>query len=445
MPRRLFAYRHLFLAAVTLALQTVTPQFIAGQAPEQITARDREFARDMLSQIHETLKKNYYDPSFHGVNVDERYREYADQINGANTIQAAYRIIEAYLVGLNDSHTIFIPPPNSKRVTYGFRLRMIGDQCFITELRPGSDAAQKLRPGDQVLSLDGYALHRPDLWQLEYYLYRLPPRLTTDFTLRDLSGKVRQESVIAELQSGLALMGPSSPSISRMEVERWQNNIKSRSAEAGDVFIWKLASFNEDEGRLRHMLGEARNHKALILDLRENSGGSESNIALVLSGLFDHDVTIAKQVKRKEQKPFLAKSSGHSAFTGQLIVLIDSRSASASEILARVLQLEHRGIVVGDRSAGSVMAAQFFPSVAGLGGPPFGAEITVADMIMADGKSLEHVGVTPDDIFLPSPADLAAGNDPVLAHAAGLAGAKIDSTAAGKMFPFEWPSTDPIH
>jgi hypothetical protein len=29
---------------------------------------------------------------------------------------------------------------------------------------------KKLRPGDEIVSLDGYGLHRDDLWQLEYYL-----------------------------------------------------------------------------------------------------------------------------------------------------------------------------------------------------------------------------------------------------------------------------------
>jgi carboxyl-terminal processing protease len=194
------------------------------------------------------------------------------------------------------------------------------------------------------------------------------------------------------------------------------------------------------------MLGEARKHRALVLDLRQNSGGALENLIFVLGSLFDHDVTIGTEVRRKTKKQIVAKSGGHSAFTGQLIILIDSRSASASEVVARVVQLEHRGIVVGDRSSGSVMTAQYFPQWTGAGlGIPYGVEVSVADLVMTDGTNLEHVGVTPDEIILPSGLDLASGSDPILAHAADLAGVKIDSTSAGKLFRFEWPSTEPIH
>ena len=72
----------------------------------------------------------------------------------------------------------------------------------------------------------------------------------------------------------------------------------------------------------------------------------------------------------------------------------------------------------------------------------YSAEITVANLIMRDGQSLErleHHGVTPDEMMLPTPTDLASGQDPVLAYAAKQVGATISSEDAGKLFPYEWP------
>lgn len=119
--------------------------------------------------------------------------------------------------------------------------------------------------------------------------------------------------------------------------------------------------------------------------------------------------------------------------------MVDSRSASAAELFARVVQIEHRGTVLGDHSSGSVMESRRYQFHQGADVQIFyGASITEADLIMGDGKSLEHTGVQPDEVILPSAADLAAGRDPVLAKAAALAGVQLDPVKAGQLFPIEW-------
>lgn len=156
--------------------------------------------------------------------------------------------------------------------------------------------------------------------------------------------------------------------------------------------------------------------------------------------MFDREVKIADRNGRKEMKPVIARKKGDS-FAGKIIVLIDSGSGSAAEIFARVIQLEKRGTVIGDRSAGAVMEALGYSFQIGVDTIiPYGFSITDADVIMSDGKSLEHVGVIPDEVRLPMPKDLSAGHDPVLAYAIQLSGANISAEAAGKLFPIEWPN-----
>jgi C-terminal processing protease CtpA/Prc len=120
-------------------------------------------------------------------------------------------------------------------------------------------------------------------------------------------------------------------------------------------------------------------------------------------------------------------------------VLVDSRSSSASEIFARLMQLHRRGMVIGDRTAGSVVTSRFFSHTAGGGRVvPYGFSISVRDVVLPDGERLEGKGMTPDEIVLPSAADLATGRDPVLALGIALAGGGIDPIEAGKLFPPRW-------
>ena len=215
--------------------------------------------------------------------------------------------------------------------------------------------------------------------------------------------------------------------------------VRQRWVDAGDVMVWKMPEFFIEDREVDRIFNDARKHKTLILDLRGNPGGAVTTLDRMVANLFDHDLKLADRDGRKELKPEIAKTRGGEMFTGQLIVLVDSVSASCAELFPRVIQLEHRGTVIGDHSAGTVMEARHYPGSLGMDTKIFyGFSITEADLIMKDGKSLEHTGVTPDELILPTAKDLASGSDPVLARAFELAGHKVDPVAAGKMFPFEW-------
>ena len=97
-------------------------------------------------------------------------------------------------------------------------------------------------------------------------------------------------------------------------------------------------------------------------------------------------------------------------------------SASASEMLARYLQLTHRGKIIGDRTSGSVNAARIFRGVIGsVYGVYYAVEIAVARAVMVDGDALEGKGVLPDELCFPTGDDLRSGRDPCLNKALELA------------------------
>jgi C-terminal processing protease CtpA/Prc len=213
---------------------------------------------------------------------------------------------------------------------------------------------------------------------------------------------------------------------------------RHRYYEMGDVFVWKMPRFDLTEKGVDEMMGKVLKSKALILDLRGNPGGYIVTLQRMLGYFVEQDIKIGDEKRRKETKPLMAKARDR-AFKGKLVVLVDSQSGSSAEVFSRVAQLEKLGTVIGDRTPGAVMAARRFSFELGTDTVVlYGASITVADLIMTDGKSLERTGVTPNEILLPTQADIAAQRDPVLARAAELVGLKLDAEKAGTLFPIEW-------
>ncbi len=213
-----------------------------------------------------------------------------------------------------------------------------------------------------------------------------------------------------------------------------------RYAEYGDsLLVIKVPEFKYLSAvQVESLVEKANKHQAVILDLRGNRGGLVQTLKFLVGGFFDKEVKIGDRVGRKETKPEISKVFSHT-YAGKLVVLVDAESASAAEIFARLVQLERRGVVMGDKTMGAVMEAVDYEEQSGADTSIYyGASITDANLLMRDGKSLEHVGVNPDQLLLPTAQALAAGLDPVLAHAAETLGVKLSPEDAGKAFPYEW-------
>jgi C-terminal processing protease CtpA/Prc len=398
----------------------------------------------MLRMILDDLKKHYYDPKFHNVDLDARFAEAEKRINAANSLNMAFSNIAAAIADLNDSHTSMYPPPRPYVHDYGWRMQFFGDKgAFITAVRPGSDAENKgIKPGDQILALNGFQLNRADFWKFEYVYWILRPQPSLHLQLKSPGGAIREVDPQAHFRTTKKEADLTQGEDLRelyLDEEREELSERPQSKELdNNVVILRLRNFEWDPDSTGALLSKLHSRSAAVIDLRGNPGGYVQSLTYFTGCFFDHEVKIADRIGRKAMKPSIAKPFGH-PFAGKVIVLIDSQSASAAELFARVLQLQNRATTVGDRSEGAVMESREYPHQIGADTvTPFEVSITEADMIMTDGKSLEHVGVTPDVIMLPSPEDLAAGRDPVLAHAAELAGAHLTPEDAGKLFPIEW-------
>ena len=236
---------------------------------------------------------------------------------------------------------------------------MVGDACVITSVTPGSDAEAKgLKRGDQLLQVDQFVPYRHDLWKMRYLLYTLSPRSRLRLVVRspgDASSRTLEVATKITPQA----------SVVRVDLGHLDNMLWAEGKEAarasnqiarvGDVAVWRLSSFGFDPGDVDGAVDNAvKGASSLVIDMRGNPGGYMKTLEQITSRLFDRPVTLATVKTRKSSKPTLVKPR-KKPFTGKVVALVDADSGSAAEVLARLLQLEQRGVVVGDRSAGKVM------------------------------------------------------------------------------------------
>ncbi len=433
--------RRPFWLLLFFVLPIVTSHAVFSQT---LSSQDREHALIMLKAVRDDIRKYYYDAAFHGVDLDARTKLAEERIKQAKSNGEVFGIIAQVLLEFNDSHTIFLPPQRQARLEYGWQMQTFGNDCYVIAVKPKSDAEAKgLKPGDKVLKIDGIAPNRGNLW-FYYYLYNsLAPRPAVNIEVQSPGEQPRQLQLNAKVRPGKQVFDLTDTIDLNAYWRDLEDELRLREHSSyevnKDIVVWRLPAFDLDDREVDDRIDKAKKYKTLIIDLRRNSGGAVDTLRRLVSNVFDHDITIGNMQLRKEAKPMVAKTRGDDGYKGNVIVLVDSNSASASEIFARLVQLEKRGTVLGDRTSGKVMRSRLYPHQIGLETVVFYAvSVTDADLMMSDGKSLEGLGVSPDELLLPTAEDLRAQRDPVLARAVAVAGGNLDPAEAGKLFPFKW-------
>jgi C-terminal processing protease CtpA/Prc len=236
----------------------------AFAAPQQtMSSFDRGRAEDMLTSVANDVKKHYYDPKFHGVDFEGRVAEAKQQIAKSPSFNMAISHIAAALDVLNDSHTFFPPPQHAYHHSYGLQYQIIGNRCFVTQVRPGSDADSKgVKPGDEILAINGYQVDRNDLWKIQYLFSALRPQPSLHLALQDPAGAQRQAEVAAKIRqtkrvTDLTGEGGASDIWDLIRDEETQEHLmRAQTVEYGDqVRVLKVPEFSSLE--VESMLGKA--------------------------------------------------------------------------------------------------------------------------------------------------------------------------------------------
>ncbi|HEX3095866.1 MAG TPA: S41 family peptidase [Patescibacteria group bacterium] len=148
---------------------------------------------------------------------------------------------------------------------------------------------------------------------------------------------------------------------------------------------------------------------AIVVDLRDNPGGYLDTAVDVASHWLPQGTLIVKEA-HSEKDVTTYNSNGSNELGGiKTVVLINSGSASAAEILSGALKDNGKAQLIGEKSFGKGSVQELVPL-----GKDSAVKVTIAKWITPGGQNLNHNGLDPDIKVELSDTDLQAGKDPQL-------------------------------
>jgi len=185
----------------------------------------------------------------------------------------------------------------------------------------------------------------------------------------------------------------------------------------GDVGYININTFSENTGAdtraaimaIDKSLG--RRPLGYVVDLRSNGGGLLTQAIEVSDAFLDHGEIVSQRGREKPNIERYYAKPGDDAHGLPVIVLTDSGTASASEIVAGALQDHHRALVMGERTFGKGSVQTLLPI-----GPQTALRLTTGRYYTPSGRSVQEGGIEPD-IAVPQLSDADYKSRPVFREA----------------------------
>ncbi|MBU3676915.1 MAG: hypothetical protein FGM54_07030 [Chitinophagaceae bacterium] len=252
-----------------------------------------------------------------------------------------------------DPHTVYIPAHELQAMNDALNGQFYGmglvyytwqDTLHISHIIPGSPAANVgLEPGDQLLRIENDWLTHPASVDaiLKKHLIR-DKAIPLSMLIKHPDGKTETMRILPELIARSTL-----------------NAFTMLDATCGYIGIETFSEPTATEFHNALIELKQAGMKQLIIDLRGNPGGYMDAVAQIADELIGGKDTLFYTQYQQKREAIMANSDGLFE-SGKVAVLIDEESASASEILAGIMQDYDRGIVIGRPSFGKGLVQEQF-------------------------------------------------------------------------------------
>ncbi len=376
--------------------------------------------------VWQTINEQHIDPTFNGLDWSEVHDRYKSQITATQNEEEYYLLINKMLFELNVSHIGVVPPDDLGQIdpilsaegSIGIDVRMIEDNAVITSVKPDSPGAQAgLRTGYIIKAINGIQIEQiTDIKHINDIEYQnidketleskilIPPynernrnRMITgailgkiygssDTTISieylDEKGDVYVEKIVRAKRKGKMIFNDEMPPFFVEFESKWlENNIG---------YIRFNAFMPPVNHNFRSTIESMHDTSALIIDIRGNHGGFFDVRKAIAETLVKDRILFWRYKGRDKTREAYFEPAGN-IYEEPVVVMVDHMCVSSGEEFSGGLKAIKRATIIGERTPGVVLTADFVKL-------PNGATFMYpnAFTITADGTVLEGHGVVPD-------------------------------------------------
>lgn len=405
------------------ASETDAPSGYRFQALQRVDLRQRN--RAAFDLCWRTMKDNWYDGRLGNRDWDAVRRKYLDAAEQAPDGEAFTTVVQLMLGELNGSHLGFTPagaagapPGRGPRATpeeptgpnwseetahlgVRFKADAAGPGLTVRDVLPGGPADQKrsrISAGELVLSVDGMPVGpETDLTTV----LNGPLARDVHLRVRGTDGKERDVTLRPiSYNRARTLLYEAWLEGNRKAVEKLSNGTLGYL----HISAMDATSFLKFEEEL---YAAAAGKEGLVIDVRENGGGSTADHLLTALSQPVHAITIP----RGGEPGYPQDRKVYATWNKPVVVLCNQNSFSNAEIFSHAIKTLKRGKLVGVPTAGGVVST---------------GAVTIMDVgtlrlpfrgwfLVGDGEDMELNGAVPDFVVWPQPGEMPQGKDVQLA------------------------------
>ena len=383
-----------------------------------------------LSKVWSEIKYGFaYFDRVPTLDWDSLFVAYLSDVKSSRSTQDYYRILQQMCSQLHDGHTRIEVPNELFREMYAhpaIQTRLVENKVLIVKVFNDSLEQIGIHPGLEILSVDSipvqqyarrfvepYNSSSTNQGQLtntyEYYLLCGPKNKPVELELTDNDGTTFRRIL----------------SRNYYRFQNYTDIIDFRLLD-GNIAYVALNTFADRSivAKFDSLFPMIERSNALILDVRENSGGNSDIAYEILGYLVEKPFKIVqgksrnynsfsramRKVQQWSENPSVElPANGSKLYSKPVAVLISSRTASSTEDFCVVLSHLKRGILLGEPTGGSTGQPLFY----GLPGGGTGVVCTIRTF-SPDGKEFVGIGIEPDITAYQTLSDVKSGNDAVL-------------------------------